>query len=54
MMEMRAVVARLVTNYDMKFAAGENGKAALEEMKDTFTTTPGPLKIIFQKRKIYG
>ena len=50
MMEMRAVVARLVINYDMKFAAGEDGTSALNKMKDTFTTTPGPLKIIFQKR----
>ena len=51
MMEMRAVVARLITNYDMRFAAGEDGTTALEKMKDTFTTTPGPLKVVFQRRE---
>ena len=50
MMEMRAVIARLVTKYDMEFAPGEDGTTALDKMKDTFTTTPGPLKIIFSKR----
>ncbi len=51
MMEMRGVIARLVTDFDIELGPGEDGSAALAKMKDTFTTTPGPLKLKFEQRK---
>ena len=47
---MRLVTARLVSKFDVSFAEGETGRAIVEELKDTFTTVPGPLQLVFEKR----
>ncbi|TVY48702.1 Cytochrome P450 monooxygenase [Lachnellula occidentalis] len=51
LMELRNVVARIVTDFDTKFAPGEDGRALMEETKDTFTLELAPLKLVFTKRK---
>ena len=51
-MEVRLAVARIVSRFDFSFAPGETGKDIHEKMLDLFTTTPGPLKLIFKERDI--
>lgn len=50
-MELRNVVARIVTEFDTKFAPGEDGRVLMEESKDTFTMELAPLELVFTKRK---
>lgn len=51
LMELRNVIARIVTEFDLKFAPGENGSALMNKSKDTFTMELAPLELIFMKRK---
>jgi len=51
-MEIRLVVARLVLQFDMGFAPGETGKELHSKMLDLFTTTPGPLRLVFKQRDL--
>ncbi|TVY35049.1 Cytochrome P450 monooxygenase [Lachnellula subtilissima] len=51
LMELRSVVARIVTEFDTKFAPGEDGRALMEESKDTFTMELAPMELVFTKRK---
>lgn len=50
-MELRSVVARVVTSFDVNFAPGEDGRALMEESKDTFTMELAPMELTFTKRK---
>jgi hypothetical protein len=49
-MQLRIVVALLVTEFDIQFAPGENGEALLHESKDFFTVSIADLKLIFTSR----
>ena len=50
-MEMRLVTAILISRFDVAFAPGETGKAIVEELHDTFTAAPGPLRLVFTERE---
>ena len=50
LMELRTVLAKLVLAFEIGFAKGENGKRLLEESKDNFTVTLGPLELEFKPR----
>jgi cytochrome P450 len=52
LMELRNVVARIVTEFDVKFAPGEDGAALLEDSTDTFTIALAPLMLVFTKREV--
>jgi cytochrome P450 len=51
-MEIRLAVARLVSRFDFGFAPGETGKDIHKKMLDLFTTTPGPLQLVFTERDV--
>ncbi|KAE9369395.1 cytochrome P450 monooxygenase-like protein [Stipitochalara longipes BDJ] len=50
LMELRIVTARLVTQFDIGFAPGEDGTDLFEKTKDVFTLEVAPLKIVFTQR----
>ena len=41
----------VLQTFDIEFAPGETGQKMFSEAEDFFTTTPGPLEIVFRKRK---
>jgi len=49
-MELRTVLAKLVLEFDIKFAPGEDGSALMNDTKDCFTLCMAPLNISFVKR----
>ena len=49
-MELRAVIARLVAEFDIAFAPGEDGKDLLEKSKDVFAMELAPLRLVLIKR----
>jgi hypothetical protein len=49
-MELRAVIARLVTEFDVAFALGEDGQDLIEKTKDVFATELAPLRLVLTKR----
>ena len=51
LMELRLVTAILVHRFDVAFAPGETGERIFEEMHDTFTAAPGPLRLVFRERE---
>jgi tryprostatin B 6-hydroxylase len=53
-MELRNVIARIVTEFDVKFAPDEDGTALLEKSTDTFTIALAPLMLVFTKREVRG
>ncbi|KAH8797552.1 cytochrome P450 monooxygenase-like protein [Hyaloscypha sp. PMI_1271] len=52
LMELRNVIARIVTEFDVKFAPDEDGTALLEKSTDTFTIALAPLMLVFTKREV--
>jgi cytochrome P450 len=50
LMELREVTARIVTQFDIAFAPGEDGTALFEKTKDVFTLEVAPLKMVFKQR----
>lgn len=52
LMEIRVAAASLITKFDFVFAPGEDGTRMFTEAIDYFTTTPGPLQLVFKPRKI--
>jgi hypothetical protein len=50
-MELRTVVAKLVTTFDVAFAPGEDGRRLLEETEDCFTSNCADLFLTFTPRK---
>lgn len=49
--EIRTVVAKLVLDFDVKFADGENGRRILEDTKDYFVLGLGDLELSFAARE---
>jgi len=52
LMQLRGVIAQLVTNFDVSFAPGEDGKKLLEETEEYFTLGLAELKLKFTERKV--
>ena len=50
-MEMRTVIARLLLEFDVAFAPGEDGTALLNDTKDYFILEPADLSLVFRERK---
>ncbi|KAJ5629814.1 hypothetical protein N7528_003471 [Penicillium herquei] len=50
LMELRAVIARLAYDFDLAFAAGEDGVSFDADSMDTFTFTIGSLNLVFTDR----
>ncbi|KAG8532537.1 uncharacterized protein KY384_002414 [Bacidia gigantensis] len=48
---LRLTTAFLVHNYDIGFAPGEMKSTIIDESNNTVTNNPGPLKLIFKKRR---
>lgn len=49
--EMRSVISRLVLEFDVAFAEGEDGRRLLEETQDHFTMGLAGLDLVFRERK---
>ncbi|WQF83912.1 Putative cytochrome P450 [Colletotrichum destructivum] len=47
---MRFVVARLVSKYRFRLAPGETGNRVFDDIRDQFTSNPGPLSLCFELR----
>jgi cytochrome P450 family 628 len=45
--ELRTVISKLVLNFDMTFAPGEDGTDILTKSQDVFTITCAPLNLVF-------
>ncbi|KAK5677365.1 hypothetical protein LTS10_009935 [Elasticomyces elasticus] len=45
--ELRTVVTRLILEFDVSFAPGEDGKRLMNDTKDHFTLTVGELDLVF-------
>ncbi|KAL3476707.1 cytochrome P450 [Aspergillus californicus] len=52
LMEMRVVLARIASEFDISLAPGEDGISFDQDAKDTFTFTVGPLMLKFEPRKL--
>ena len=50
LMELRGVVARIVTQFDISFAPGEDGSTLLTKTRDVFTLDLAPLNLVFTER----
>ncbi|PYH87418.1 hypothetical protein BO71DRAFT_341089, partial [Aspergillus ellipticus CBS 707.79] len=50
--KMRLVTARLVSKYHVRLAPGETGDNVMRDMTDQFTSNPGRLRVLFQRRNI--
>ncbi|KAL2158834.1 hypothetical protein VTH06DRAFT_4026 [Thermothelomyces fergusii] len=50
MLELRRVVAEILSRYDLTIAPGQTQQAFLDGKQDTFTTVSAPLPIIFTER----
>lgn len=50
-MELRYVLAMLVSRYEIAFAPGEDGVGVWRDMKDNFTAAPGKLELVFNLRQ---
>jgi cytochrome P450 len=51
LMELRSVVARTVTQFNIGFAPGEDGTNLLTKTRDVFTLDLAPLNLVFTERK---
>lgn len=51
-MELRSVIARLVTEFDLAFADGEDGSNLVEDSRDHFTLSLADLWIICKPRVV--
>lgn len=50
LMELRIVTARIVTQFDISFALGEDGTELFEKTKDVFTLEVASLRMVFIQR----
>jgi cytochrome P450 len=50
-MQLRTLTARILLEFDVKFAPGEDGKRILTETKDHFTVDVGSLELVFTPLK---
>ncbi|KAK1058016.1 hypothetical protein LTR12_000027 [Friedmanniomyces endolithicus] len=46
-LELRTVVTRIILEFDVAFAPGEDGSRILTQTRDHFTVTPGELNLVF-------
>jgi hypothetical protein len=51
-MQIRTLVARIVMNFDISFAPGENGKNLVEKSRDHFTLGLEDLNLVFKRREV--
>lgn len=51
LMELRRVVAEILTRYDVSFAPDQMESAFWDGKRDTFTLVTAPLQLIFKKRE---
>jgi len=49
LIELRSVIALLVSEMDVTFAPGEDGSRLIKDSKDYFTITLSDLKLVFTK-----
>jgi cytochrome P450 len=50
LMELRVVLARIITAFDIDYAPGENGHDLIAKGRDHFTMETGPLNLVFKAR----
>jgi cytochrome P450 len=50
-MQIRTLTARILLEFDVSFAPGEDGSRILTQTKDHFTVDPGQLDLVFTPRK---
>jgi cytochrome P450 len=50
-MQLRTLTARILLEFDLNFAPGEDGRRVLEETKDHFTVDVGGLELVFTPLK---
>ena len=51
LMEIRAVVARIIKHFDVSFASGEDGTDLLTKTKDVFAYEMSSLMLVYTKRE---
>ncbi|KAL8709875.1 MAG: hypothetical protein Q9220_005491 [cf. Caloplaca sp. 1 TL-2023] len=51
LLQVRSIVALLVSEFDVSFAPGEDGVAVWRDLKDQFNSHPGKLQLVFSKRR---
>ncbi|KAG9229378.1 cytochrome P450 monooxygenase-like protein [Amylocarpus encephaloides] len=51
LMELRNVTARIVSQFDVKFAPGEDGTGLLEKSRDVFTLALASMMLMFTRRE---
>jgi hypothetical protein len=49
-MEIRTLTSRMIMNFDVRFAPGEDGTRLLEKTREHFTLGLAPLDLVFTKR----
>ena len=47
-MELRIMTALVVSKFDFRFPPGDDGGSVIEDMKDTFSLSPGKLELVFR------
>jgi cytochrome P450 len=50
LMQMRTLIARIIMDYDVKFADGEDGSRLMHDSKDHFTMGLADMELVFAKR----
>lgn len=50
MIQLRSVVALLVSKFDVRFAPGEEGVAVWRDLRDQYNAHPGKLEMVFTPR----
>ncbi|KAL9122024.1 MAG: hypothetical protein Q9187_001416 [Circinaria calcarea] len=53
LLNIRTTLAKLIMEYDVAFAPGEDGTKVEADTRVRFTAGPGELKLVFRKREIY-
>lgn len=51
MNEMRVVISKMVLEFDVSLAPGEDGYQLLNNSEDVFTTNTGQLSVVWTKRQ---
>jgi len=49
--ELRTVISKMVLEFDIAFAPGEDGRKLIEESRDVFTMSNSELKLIWTERE---
>lgn len=50
LIELRCVLAKLLTAFDVELAPGEDGEDLIQKGRDHFTMETGPLNLVFKAR----